>query len=596
MPPDRQDVLPVRASSPGSTASFESTHASRLTPGSDSDDDGDDLGALEEADGLELTEFSSSATRSKHGLPARHQADPATESGGEEAGDDSDGDDGEAATSSHRRRSSVASFELYTPDEERAVRRKLDTRLVLFVALLYMMSFLDRSNIGNAKVAGLSRDLHLTDAQFSWLLSAFYITYILFEWMTLCYRLFPAHIYIACCVLGWGVVASLQSLATGFPYLLVLRALLGIAEAAFVGMPIFLSFFFRRDELALRVGLFISAAPLAEAFASSLAYAIVSLGDRSAIASWRLLFLIEGFPACIVAVWTWYWIPDGPSTARWLSPRERRIATLRMRHESGWSNNTTTGEKDGAVRAAKMAHSPRHKRKFQWSQVLRALRDPKSYLTASMFFCCNVAFSSMPVFLPSIVHSMGYSTVAAQGLSAPPFLFAFAVVLLTAFSSDRYAVRSTPMMLSAALAVIGYTIAALASTLGLGPIWRYLAVYPICAGFFSAVTVVITWTVNNQATDEGKGTGMAILNVFGQMGPLLGTRLYPDADAPFYIKGNVICAIAMGMVVVLAYALRRVLIKENARRRSGQVNADEGEALVGSGRGASATGQFMYII
>jgi hypothetical protein len=80
---------------------------------------------------------------------------------------------------------SVQSYELYTPDEEKAVLRKLDRRLVAFMALLYCLSFLDRSNIGNARIAGLVDDLGLSSKQYEWLLWAFYITYIAFEWMTL---------------------------------------------------------------------------------------------------------------------------------------------------------------------------------------------------------------------------------------------------------------------------------------------------------------------------------------------------------------------------------------------------------------------------
>ncbi|KAG9979522.1 MFS general substrate transporter, partial [Aureobasidium melanogenum] len=200
--------------------------------------------------------------------------------------------------------SSVRSFELYTPDEEKSLLRKLDTRLVLFLALLYMLSFLDRSNIGNAKVAGLSTSLNLSPAQFEWLLTGFYMSYICFEWMTLLYKIFAPHAYISICVLAWGCLASLQSVSTGFGSMLILRILLGISEAAFgPGVPFYLSFFFKRNELAFRTGLFISAAPLASSFASTLAFAIVKLGKNTAIESWRILFIIEGFPSVLVAVW-----------------------------------------------------------------------------------------------------------------------------------------------------------------------------------------------------------------------------------------------------------------------------------------------------
>ncbi|TKA33566.1 hypothetical protein B0A50_00401 [Salinomyces thailandicus] len=576
-----------------SESSSISTWPRRYTPEADSDED--ELEELEEQEGYELKSLGPSRGFGRH-PPARRSADE------EGQDDDEDDDDTSSTTRAHRRRrASVASFELYTPDEERRVRRKLDTLLVLFVALLYLLSFLDRSNIGNAKLAGLMHDLDLTDNQYDWLLTAFYLTYILFEWMTLCYKLFPPHIYIASCVLAWGVLASLQSLTSSFAGLLVLRLLLGIGEAAFVGIPFYLSFFFRQDELALRIGLFISAAPLATSFASSLAWAIVSLGNKTGIASWRLLFLVEGFPACLVAVWAWYWLPDSPSTARWLKPRERQIAVLRMRNEA-LSNAEASDEKTTSTTLPRSTTTttttPRHRQPFRWKQVLRTLRDPKAHLTALIFFCCNVAFSSMPVFLPTIITHMGFSPRASQALSAPPFLFAFLIVLATAYLSDRLKSRSVPLAFHALLAMLGYILLASAGAAGFGHTLRYIAVFPICAGFFSAVTIVITWTVNNQASDEGKGTGMAMLNVIGQMGPLVGTRLYPEAEAPFYVKGMSVCAVAMLVVAGLALALRMVLRRENARARrkwmEGETEA-EGEALVGGGKRESPKEQFLYL-
>ena len=405
--------------------------------------------------------------------------------------------------------------------------------------------------------------------------------YILFEWMTVMYQVAPPHIYVAICVCAWGVLASLQSLATSYAYLLVLRALLGIGEAAFVGIPFYLTFFFRREELAFRTGIFVSAAPLATSFASSLAWAIVKMGDKTGIASWRLLFLIEGFPAVLVAVVCWYWLPDSPSTARWLNRRQRKIATLRLRKEADASGSST----------GKQSSVPRHKKKFQWREVLKTMLDPKSWLSAFMFFFCNVAFSSMPVFLPTIVNAMGFDRLSSQGLSAPPFLFAFVVVLLTAWLSDKYKSRSVPMIFHALMAMVGYLILVVAgATRTQSHALRYLAVYPICAGFFSAVTIIITWTVNNQSSDEGKGTGMAVLNVVGQMGPLVGTRLYPDVEGPYYVKGMTVCAVSMGMVVLLAFALRVVLSRANAKSRAKEV---EGQGLMG---GDAQTKEFIYMI
>ncbi|PNS18655.1 High-affinity nicotinic acid transporter [Sphaceloma murrayae] len=440
------------------------------------------------------------------------------------------------------------SFQLFTPLEAAHVRRKIDTRLIPLLFTLYFLSFLDRSNIGNASLAGLRTDLSLSDGQFTALLRAFYVTYIAFEWMTLLYRVVPAHIYISCCVAAWGVVASLQALTTGFAGLLVLRLLLGVAEAAFgPGVPFYLSFFYKRDELAYRVGWFISAAPLASCVAGMLAWAILRAAEGSAMQGWRLLFLVEGFPSVIVAVWCWWWVPDGPGRVRWLKKRERRIAVQRLGREE---DSMGKGGRKG----------------LDWSQVRETLTDPKSYLTAGMFFSCNVAFSSMPVFEPVIVKSMGYTSTAAQGLSALPNLSAFVVVLFVSRLSDKQRSRSPYIMLVALCSMLGYIVLALSGSMDLSPILRYLCLFPITAGFFSAVTLTIVWTLDNHESDSGKGTGVALLNVIGQMGPLLGTGLYPQTDRPGYVKGHAVCAGFMGLVVVLAFALRKVLAYKNSRR------------------------------
>lgn len=95
---------------------------------------------------------------------------------------------------------------------------------------------------------------------YEWALTSFYATYILFEWMALLWRVLPPHAYVAALVLSWGVISSLQALATSYPVLVALRALLGIGEAGFTGVPFYLSFFFRREELAYRTAIFISGA------------------------------------------------------------------------------------------------------------------------------------------------------------------------------------------------------------------------------------------------------------------------------------------------------------------------------------------------
>lgn len=194
------------------------------------------------------------------------------------------------------------------------------------------------------------------------------------------YRLIPAHIYISLCVLSWGIIASLQALVPSYHYLLALRALLGIGEAAFgPGLPFYLSFFFRRNELAYRTGLFISAAPLAMSFASTLAWLITKMGEGSPIAPWRLLFLVEGFPSVIVAAIAWRVVPDSPETARFLTKRQRKVAKLRMQDER---EAEAEEEEDISTREDSGSAPNKKKKKLIFRVILRTLMDPKAYLTA----------------------------------------------------------------------------------------------------------------------------------------------------------------------------------------------------------------------
>ena len=173
-----------------------------------------------------------------------HYSPPHGRDQAEDEPSEQDTEDADDETYKRRRPKRVATQSKdYTDEEEVAVVRKLDRKLVMFLGLLYMLSFLDRSNIGNARIAGLEQDLSLSSSQYDWLLTAFYITYIGFEWMILLYKILPAHIYISLCVLSWGMVASLQSLTTSFTQLLLLRGVLGITEAAFgPGVPFFMTF------------------------------------------------------------------------------------------------------------------------------------------------------------------------------------------------------------------------------------------------------------------------------------------------------------------------------------------------------------------
>ncbi|KAF9776733.1 hypothetical protein IL306_005048 [Fusarium sp. DS 682] len=584
-------MVPPR-SEPSPNASVEAFAQTGAEPSLDDSDDEDLRSAV--GSGSDVYELRERDTSRGRNVSAIWDA---------EAADDEDMDHPLVGERS-RSPGSIASFQLYTPDEEQAVRRKFDRKLVLFVALLYMLSFVDRSSttlpsppignveltnldIGNARIAGMDEDLQSDpprDEWYQWALTAFYITYIAFEWMSLLWKLIPAHIFVSIVVLTWGLMASLQAVATSYPMLIALRAILGIGEAGFAGIPFYLSFFFKREELAFRNAIFVSAAPLATTFASTLAWLIVKFAELGPIAPWRLLFIVEGFPSVVASVVAWNVIPDSPQTAPYLTKREKKVARLRLRSEqsTATSDNPSSGLKG--------------------RDIVAIFRDPVAWITAAMFFLANMAYSSLPVFLPKILTEMGHDALTSQALSAPPYLAAFVIVLFTAHMSDRLRTRTVPLILHALASSSGYAVLALAKPLNIPNFIRYMAVYPAAIGFFNVVTLVITWSINNQASQSRQGGGFALLQLVGQCGPLVGTRLYPDRDAPYYAPGMSTCAVAMFLVSILAYALRfylkyqnRKLDRAESERLQGGDEVEE-EGLVGPGRRRSTAVLFRYML
>lgn len=178
-----------------------------------------------------------------------------------------------------------------------------------------------------------------------------------------------------------------------------------------------------------------------------------------------------------------------------------------------------------------------------------------------MYFSCNVSFSSLPVFLPTILKEMGFSAINAQGLTAPPFFLSFLVTIATPLIADRTQQRGIMIMVLTMIGGTGYIILAAAKSVGA----RYFGVFMAAAGIFPAIANILPWVLNNQGSDTRRGAGIVLLNLIGQCGPILGTRMYPSSEGPFYVKGQSVCAAFMFFTTLLALTLRTLLARGNRK-------------------------------
>lgn len=444
-------------------------------------------------------------------------------------------------------------IDTFSPELERRVRRKLDLNILTMVLVLYTLSVLDRSNIGNAKTAGMQHDLKLSDYQYNWLLNIFYISYILFEFSVIGWKLFKPHIWISFIVFAWGLDAALQGAAFNWQGMMTARFFLGMIETGFgPGLPLYLTFFYPRREVGLRIGIFLSGSAAANAYGKyanklcsrfdysggTLAYGLSHI--TGGLAPWRWLFIVEGVPTMLVAIIIFFTLPDDPSKCYFLNDEEKKCAV---------------------ARAARQPRDIKHGTGMNWSALGASLLDYKNYFTAFIYFGCNVSFASLPVFLPTILNEMGFSALRAQGLTAPPYLLCFFLIIATAFVSDRMHNRGLFLAFWAVMSAVGWVILATASSVAA----RYVGVF-FAVTIFVSVSQALAWVSNNSASDSARAGGLALLNTVGQCGPLLGVNSFPASEGPFYRRGMWTCFAFALFVAVLATTLSFLLRRENRRR------------------------------
>jgi MFS family permease len=426
----------------------------------------------------------------------------------------------------------------YTREQERRVVKKLDWHVLSFLSALYMLSYLDRGNIGNANTAGLSKSLAISNSQYQWVLTAFYISYITSQFLTLLWKVFPPRYYVPCVVIGWGIISACTAAINNWGALMTLRFLLGIFEAAYgPGVPYYLSYFYYRHEIGRRTGIFVAVTPLASAFSGALAFGITY--HKLTIPSWRVLFLVEGCPTILMGLIGFFAIPNDAGSCRFLTEEEKKIAVARTVRQTGLTD--------------------RGGHKLDWSELFSTLIDFKSIVPAVMYLSINVGFSSLPVFLPAIIEGMGFTSINAQGLSAPPYLVTAFMVIAASFLSDKLLQRGYLIAIISSVGAAGYLILAICETTAV----RYFAVYLATAGVFPCVALHVAWVGNNQGSDTKRSTAYVLLNVIGQCGPVIGTRIFPSSDGPYYKKGFYVSFGFQCAVAVLALVLRTYLARKN---------------------------------
>jgi len=321
------------------------------------------------------------------------------------------------------------------PDTDReALYRKVSWRLVPFMMILYLVSFLDRVNIGFAALT-MNADLGISPYVFGWGAGIFFFGYFLFEVPSnVILEKVGARLWICRIMVTWGLISAAMAFVEGRWSFYILRFLLGAAEAGFLpGMILYLTYWFPAARRARFVALFMAAVPLASAVGSPVSGVILNATHLwFGLKGWQWLFIIEGLPACLLGLLVLAWLPDGPVQAPWLDERERAAIAADLAHDH-----------------AEAAHPPL---RALWP----ALADLRVILLGLVYFGVVIGLYGIGLWLPQIVKGMGFSTLETGWIIALPYLVSAGAMLAWGRHSDRTGERVLHVALPALVSAIGF--------------------------------------------------------------------------------------------------------------------------------------------
>ncbi|TNY18958.1 MFS general substrate transporter [Rhodotorula diobovata] len=438
----------------------------------------------------------------------------------------------------------------YSPEEEKALVRKVDWALLPGLTFLYLLSFLDRSNVGLAKLQGLMKDIGLADKPeaYNTSLALYFVGYVLFEIpANMVLKKLNPRVVLPTLTILWGITAALQCLVKDEAGFYVARFFLGVSEAGlFPGIVFVLSCFYARKERTLRVSLFFGGAALAGAFGGILGFGIGKI-EGGALESWGYLFLIEGLFTVLVGVSAYWWIPASPSRAKFLTERQRAILVARLRLDGG-----STDEEP-----------------FSWQGVWDAFKDPFVHAYGWLFHCFAFGLYSLSLFLPTIVAQLGYASWRAQLLTVPIYALAFLAILVFCWASHRVNQRGSAIAVAGGIAIVGYIVLIATHTAGARLAGAFLAV----GGIYAANALLLSWPSENVSPQTKRAVTSGNQIFIGDIGAITGSLVYrPSLSKNFYRLPHGVAILFTGLGCLLALSLSFGMHRAN---RTGNVGRAE---------------------
>ncbi|KXX82185.1 High-affinity nicotinic acid transporter [Madurella mycetomatis] len=407
---------------------------------------------------------------------------------------------------------------------DRKLVRRLDWILIPWLCFLYLLAFLDRTNIGNARIAGLSEDLGLSVPSYNATLTIFFVSYAVFEPLTniLLKRLRPS-IFIPIIIIGWGASMTGMGFVYNWSGLMAARWFLGLTEAGlFPGVNYYLSCWYKRSEFGVRAAIFFSAAALSGSFGGLLAAAIENMDGVGGRPGWAWIFILEGLLTVAAGVASFWLVHDFPDEARFLSEADRARVVRRLKLDKQSS-----------------AEHEAFRMRYFWA----AIRDWKMWLGMAIYMGCD-----MPLSCP-----------------VPPYAAAALLTVAIGFVADRTRARGLCNILVSVLGVVGFSM-----LLGShDPAVQYAGTFLAALGIYPCISNTISWVANNVEGVYKRGVVLGFVIGWGNLNGVVSSNVY--FNGPRFPEGHGVMIAYLALFLFGGSVLMSLLLRmENAKRRRGE--------------------------
>ncbi|KAF5027615.1 hypothetical protein F66182_286 [Fusarium sp. NRRL 66182] len=396
------------------------------------------------------------------------------------------------------------------PALERILVRKQDARIIPLAAGIYLLCYLDRSNIGNARVLNyttghdLLTETSMSNYDYTIALMVFLIAYGLFEVPSNYFlkKMKPSR-WIAFLMFSWGTVTTCLGAANSYASVTVLRFLLGL----FPGLIYYLTFWYKPEERSVRVATILASATLAGAFGGAIDYGVGHMNQVNGLAGWRWLFILEGIPSVISSALVWFGLPDFPESAKWLTAQEKDLAAHRLAEQGSHGSSKS----------------------MTWADAKSTILEWRLWCHYLIYFGISAPFSSLSLFTPSITAGLGFQDLQAQLMTVPPYAAAYVVTLLVSWSADKHNSRALHSAVFSLIGAVGFIASATLPPDAYTP--RYACLIIAACGLFACIPPLLGWLSSNLHSTAAMGLAIALNVSMGAPGQIVGVWIYKASEA-----------------------------------------------------------------